>query len=707
MNPFHQTVALDRQWVRNLLCSRFQIVAFIIILVFAATDLYGGVVYTSIDTMKESRDREANNLASNSEINQIVSLCASQNVTHITVDTHWEYTNVIQQWVTAIRSQGKKIYWRGGPNQWNNQNGATGVMSLTNYNLAMVAFITNNPGFFASGDIFDPCPEPEDGPYWTNKYGANFNWFSSNPPGASSEYNNFLLNSTVMANAAFAQIGVSGVDTTVHSMNSWMAANVIFSSTLAAFSNRVCIDSYPEGTSTDPTTCANLRLSDLRAVANQWPTATILIGESGYANDVNVDDTTQSNVLAAEFNMYQTQSYIGGFNYWVGPGSTTAGGYTYVMKNSGGNWVARPGCSVLSNYFWNVLVPAAPQSLSAIMVNSNQVNLNWAANTEPNLAGYNIYRSMTNGFTPGPGSLIASNWPLNAYTNLDTFSVPPYYYRVTAISMVGLESAPSGQVSVGNTNIYVQIQPSGPNLVLTWPQGTLLEATNMNGLWVTNFTATSPYTVSPTNAQEFYRVQINVTLPTLKPISINFSGNGTLMASSEVAGVVPDSNWNNASTAGGSIVNLVDSTGAGSGASVSWSANGVFNTGVSDIAGNDRMMRNYLDTGNSTTTTITVSGLQANSGGWKIYVYFDGNNSETREGTYTISGTGIVTGSIYGIDSANTDFSGTFIQASNSVGNYIMFPIPNVSSFRVTATPVANGATYPRAPINGIQIIPQ
>jgi hypothetical protein len=48
---------------------------------------------------------------------------------------------------------------------------------------------------------------------------------------------------------------------------------------------------------------------------------------------------------------------------------------------------------------------------------------------------------------------------------------------------------------------------SGSNLQLTWPQGTLLESSNVSGPWTTNF-ATSPYTVSPTNAQMFYRIRV-------------------------------------------------------------------------------------------------------------------------------------------------------------------------------------------------------
>ncbi len=50
------------------------------------------------------------------------------------------------------------------------------------------------------------------------------------------------------------------------------------------------------------------------------------------------------------------------------------------------------------------------------------------------------------------------------------------------------------------------IQRAGSNLQVVWRSGTLLEATNLMGPWLIN-RAASPYTMTPTNAQMFYRVQ--------------------------------------------------------------------------------------------------------------------------------------------------------------------------------------------------------
>lgn len=46
---------------------------------------------------------------------------------------------------------------------------------------------------------------------------------------------------------------------------------------------------------------------------------------------------------------------------------------------------------------------------------------------------------------------------------------------------------------------------SGGNLILTWPQGTLLEANVVTGPYTTN-NAPSPFTNTPSGAKKFYRV---------------------------------------------------------------------------------------------------------------------------------------------------------------------------------------------------------
>jgi len=190
-------------------------------------------------------------------------------------------------------------------------------------------------------------------------------------------------------------------------------------------------------------------------------------------------------------------------------------------------------------------------------------------------------------------------------------------------------------------------------------------------------------------------------------ISIDFVGEDVAMAPTEVAGVVPEPNWNDASgVSSSSPLALIDDTGAATTATVTWSSNDIWETPITDQPGNARMMKGYLDTSSNSTTTVTVAGLPASSGGYQVYVYADGDNgSATRTGIYTISGTGITTTIIDLTDTANTNFSGTFTQADNSAGNYVVFTI-NATGFTLSATGGAASDGFPRAPINGIQIVP-
>ncbi len=65
----------------------------------------------------------------------------------------------------------------------------------------------------------------------------------------------------------------------------------------------------------------------------------------------------------------------------------------------------------------------------------------------------------------------------------------------------------AGTLGVWGLTNYLYMQTGVINPVLTWATGSLLEATNLAGPWVTN-SAVSPYTMAPTNAQMFYRLSL-------------------------------------------------------------------------------------------------------------------------------------------------------------------------------------------------------
>jgi hypothetical protein len=82
-------------------------------------------------------------------------------------------------------------------------------------------------------------------------------------------------------------------------------------------------------------------------------------------------------------------------------------------------------------------------------------------------------------------------------------------------ALTPLEAASIYIAAVSNQLSFVGTPPStfalkvlaGPKLQLTWSAGTLQSTTNLPGPWTAVAGATSPYTNSPTGAQQFFRVQ--------------------------------------------------------------------------------------------------------------------------------------------------------------------------------------------------------
>ncbi len=191
-------------------------------------------------------------------------------------------------------------------------------------------------------------------------------------------------------------------------------------------------------------------------------------------------------------------------------------------------------------------------------------------------------------------------------------------------------------------------------------------------------------------------------------ISINFVGGGAAMGATESAGVVPKANWNNATGSTRSApLALNDETGVASGATVTWSANSVSSTPITDQAGNRRLMKGHLNTSTTSVTTVTVAGLLP--GPYVVHMYADGDNgSSTRRGAYAISGAGVTPASISLTDAGGANFNTAFTQANNSNGNFVKHTVTvtGTTPLTLTATPGTASSSTRRAPLNGVQIIP-
>jgi hypothetical protein len=66
------------------------------------------------------------------------------------------------------------------------------------------------------------------------------------------------------------------------------------------------------------------------------------------------------------------------------------------------------------------------------------------------------------------------------------------------------------QASTGGQtpSVTLTVTKTESNVTLTWSNGTLLEADEINGTWTPVSGATSPYTLAPSDAKKFFRVLV-------------------------------------------------------------------------------------------------------------------------------------------------------------------------------------------------------
>ena len=81
--------------------------------------------------------------------------------------------------------------------------------------------------------------------------------------------------------------------------------------------------------------------------------------------------------------------------------------------------------------------PAVPTGLDVTTYSSNKLSLNWNANTEEDLANYNVYRSTSAGGTyTKVGSPITTS-----YRDTGLSPNTTYYYKISAVDLFDNESA--------------------------------------------------------------------------------------------------------------------------------------------------------------------------------------------------------------------------------------------------------------------------
>lgn len=287
----------------------------------------------SIDTMKYSRDlarEKADKAEFDLVIEQQVASIAATGASHIAIATPYdeEFTSFLTRWVKTARKYKLKVWFRGnfsGWEKWFNHERITRTQHLD----LTTQFILANPTLFEDGDIFTPCPECENGGPGDPRKTRDI-----------TGHRQFLIDSTRVANSAFAKIGKK-VKVGYHSMNYDVAMAVMDKETTAAVGGIVAIDHYVR--------TGEKMIRDIEKLKQQSG-GSIFLGEIGNPiPDIHgqQSEDEQAEWLRQTLDLLMINKSIVGLNYWVNVGGSTA-----LWDKTG---TPRRAVTILSSYYTRLI----------------------------------------------------------------------------------------------------------------------------------------------------------------------------------------------------------------------------------------------------------------------------------------------------------------------------------------------------------------
>jgi hypothetical protein len=189
------------------------------------------------------------------------------------------------------------------------------------------------------------------------------------------------------------------------------------------------------------------------------------------------------------------------------------------------------------------------------------------------------------------------------------------------------------------------------------------------------------------------------------------------LAANEVAGVVPQANWNNLAGATGTNVggHVLDTGGAATGTTVSWSGPNTWRstTGNNAFAAgpNRKLTAGYLDSNDTAAggANFSINNIPASlrAPAYNVYVYFVSDSGANRGGAYTIndgSGDVVKYGSTLAMPSAFVEDPGTDADLSLD-GTHLVFRRLTGANFTLGSNTTLTTPNGFRAPINAVQIV--
>jgi hypothetical protein len=263
----------------------------------------------SIDTMKYSRDRAirwATNPDLEREIITQIGIIKSLGANYITIDTPYdeEFFSYLNEWAELAHAAGLSVWFRGNWSGWEGWFGYEQTVTPPEHHQKTAQFIRDHPDLFEDGDIFDPCPECENGGHW------DF-------PHDNQGYREFLIEQKELLDKEFSKLDKK-VHTNIFAMNGWIARNVMNQSTLNQLGNLVTIDQYPTDASTYSEDVEHFKKLNTK----------IIIGEIGApvpGRHPDFNEEEQAAYVRQAFEKFSLHNdTIIGVNYWVLNGGTTA-----------------------------------------------------------------------------------------------------------------------------------------------------------------------------------------------------------------------------------------------------------------------------------------------------------------------------------------------------------------------------------------------
>jgi fibronectin type 3 domain-containing protein len=197
-----------------------------------------------------------------------------------------------------------------------------------------------------------------------------------------------------------------------------------------------------------------------------------------------------------------TATAVSGATYsWAGPN-----GFTSTDQNPS---IANVTASDAGDYTVTATVGDCTSAPATTTVVVNEANAPTVGYNSPIYAGMtlNLTASTVSGATynwTGPNGFISTNQN-PSITN--TTSAAAGDYSAT-VSVGNCTSVPATVTVVVNPPATMSVQASGGSLILNWPYGMLQSATNIIGPWNDVIGVIPPYTNTPNESQEYFRVQL-------------------------------------------------------------------------------------------------------------------------------------------------------------------------------------------------------